>query len=71
VEITNYNRTSNKNIYTVVDSLSHNAFKSINLTQIADYEGKKPYIKSCIEFSQSKALDSAIRSYDDQIQVDY
>ncbi|SEA00582.1 hypothetical protein SAMN05443550_101667 [Pedobacter hartonius] len=45
------------------------AFHSITPTQIADYKGKKPYMKSCIEFSQSEELDSLIRSYDYQIEI--
>lgn len=69
VEITDYNRTSDKNIYKAVDSLSYKAFHSITPTQIADYEGKRTYLKSCIEFSQSKELDALIRSYDSQVQI--
>lgn len=69
VEITDYSRNSEKNIYNAVDSLSYKAFHRITPAQIADYEGKKPYIKSCIEFSQSKELDSLIRSYDAQVQI--
>ena len=69
VEITDYSRVTYKNIYRAVDSLSSKAFRSITPSQIADYEGKKPYMMSCIEFSQSKKLDSLIRSYDYQIQI--
>jgi len=69
VEITDYSRSSDKNIYNAVDSLSHKALHSVTPSQIADYEGKKPYMKSCIEFSQSKELDSLIRSYDSQVQI--
>lgn len=69
VEITDYSRNNDRNIYTAVDSLSYKAFNSITPALIADYEGKKPYMKSCIEFSQSKELDSLINSYDYQIQI--
>lgn len=70
VEITDYNRSGARNIYKAIDSLAYKAFHSIKPSQIADYEGRKPYMKSCIEFSQSKQLDSLIRSYDSQIQAD-
>lgn len=66
VEITDYTRTDKNNIYNAVDSLASKAIKSINPTQIADYEGRKPYMKSCIEFYQSKELDSLIRHYDSE-----
>ncbi|SEB17031.1 Type VI secretion system (T6SS), amidase immunity protein [Pedobacter hartonius] len=68
VEITDYSRTTKNNLYNAVDSLAYKAFNSITPTQIADYEGKKPYMMSCIEFSQSEELDSLIRRYDYQIQ---
>lgn len=63
VEITDYDRSGTRNIYKAIDSLAYKTFLSIEPSQIADYEGRKPYMKSCIEFSKSKQLDSLIRSY--------
>jgi hypothetical protein len=70
VESTDYNRVDTRNIYNAVDSLAYKAFNLIAPTQVADYIGRKPYMKSCIEFSKSVELDSLIRSYDAEIQID-
>ncbi|PWG81173.1 hypothetical protein DDR33_07230 [Pararcticibacter amylolyticus] len=69
VELTDYSSTDKSNIYNAIDSLASIAVNSIEPTHIADYEGKKPYMKSCIEFSKSKALDSLIRRYESRYSI--
>lgn len=69
IDITGYYNTGDNNIYKAIDSLASIAVNSIEPTQIADYEGRKPYMKSCIEFSKSKALDSLIRRYESRYKA--
>lgn len=44
-----------------IDSLSKIVVAEIQPSQIVDYEGKKPYLLSCIEYYRSKRLDSLIK----------
>jgi len=51
-------------IYRAIDSAAKHTALNIQPSQIKDYNGKKAYMLSCIQFSQSKKLDSLIKSYD-------
>jgi hypothetical protein len=57
-EITDY---GNLAVYRTMDSISKIAAFDIKPSQIADYNGKKALLLGCIEYYQSKKLDSIIR----------
>ena len=47
-----------------IDSLTKKVVLNIEPAQIADYNGKKPYLLGCINYYKSKQLDSLIRTFD-------
>ena len=61
-EISNY---GDDDVYKTIDSVSKKAASKIEPTQIADYNGKKPLLKGCIEYYNSMELDSLVKSFDD------
>lgn len=66
ISLTAYKEISDESVpfYQSIDSLSKLVVRGVEPAQIADYGGKKPYIKSCIEYSQSIRLDSLLRALD-------
>jgi hypothetical protein len=50
-------------VYDKVRSEAKKAALTIEPSQIADFEGKRPYLLGCLNFYQSKALDSLIKSF--------
>jgi hypothetical protein len=55
-------------IIEAIDQAAKKAALNITPSQIADYNGKKPYMLSCIQFSQSKQIDSLIKSCDSEFR---
>ncbi len=47
-----------------IDSLTEKVVLNFEPAQIADYNGKKPYLLGCINYYKSKQLDSLIRTFD-------
>lgn len=45
----------------MLDSLAKKMLSSITVTQVDDYEGRKPILLSCIEYYESKELKKEIR----------
>lgn len=60
-EISDY---SNATIYRTIDSLSKDAALNIEPSQIADHNGRKALLQGCINFYESKKLDSIVNSFD-------
>ncbi|SMC73693.1 hypothetical protein SAMN04488101_102587 [Pedobacter nyackensis] len=54
----------NQDAYDAVDNLSKITASKISPSVIADYEEKKPILKSCLEYYQSKTLDSLVNKYE-------
>lgn len=59
-ELTDYHQKAMHGI----DSLTEKVVLTFEPAQIADYNGKKPYMLQCINYYKSKQLDSIIRTFD-------
>lgn len=53
----------NPKVWKSIDSLSAVAASEVQPSQIADYNGQKPYLKGCIDFYHSKRLDSLVKTF--------
>jgi len=60
-EITDYDKPA---IYKLIYRLSKKASNNIKPSQIADFNGKRAILSGCINFAESKTLDSLIKTFD-------
>lgn len=54
-------------VYDIIDSVSKKTVDAVKPAVIADYNGKKSMLMSCIEFHRSKMLDSMVKSFDPKV----
>ena len=55
--------------YQAIDSIVKKIIANTPRLQPADYNNKKPILKSCLEFYKSKLLDSVIHSFDEDMRA--
>lgn len=54
-------------VYNAIDSLSKQAALQIAPSEIADYNGKKPFMLGCMNYYESKSLDSLLKKHEKDI----